>query len=60
MSEFKIGDTVTLKSGGPRMTVKDPSRDINGKPHVECRWFDKNDVWCMTHFLPDELRKMAE
>lgn len=39
MDDFKIGDLVHLKSGGPRMTVKsvDPK---NGR--VYCQWFAGN------------------
>jgi len=44
--EFKKGDTVKLKSGGPRMTVKAvgafPSRGID--QGVSCTWFQGNDL----------------
>lgn len=37
---FKIGDTVALKSGGPRMTVAGAAED-----GVTCTWFDaKNEL----------------
>jgi uncharacterized protein YodC (DUF2158 family)/DNA-binding winged helix-turn-helix (wHTH) protein len=41
MDDFKIGDLVHLKSGGPRMTVKsvDPQ---NGR--VYCQWFTGNTL----------------
>lgn len=34
--EFKIGQTVRLKSGGPLMTITDFIDD-----EIECIWFDK-------------------
>ncbi|HEX8283258.1 MAG TPA: DUF2158 domain-containing protein [Pyrinomonadaceae bacterium] len=33
---FKVGDIVQLKSGGPKMTVKDPMA-VNDNVH--CQWF---------------------
>jgi uncharacterized protein YodC (DUF2158 family) len=37
--EFAKGETVTLKSGGPTMTVSDPKMEIGGL--VEVVWFSK-------------------
>jgi uncharacterized protein YodC (DUF2158 family) len=37
---FKIGDTVQLKSGSPRMTVTVVGMTADGKEVVECAWFD--------------------
>jgi uncharacterized protein YodC (DUF2158 family) len=37
---FKVGDTVQLKSGSPRMTVTVVSTAADGKEVVECAWFD--------------------
>ena len=37
---FKIGDTVQLKSGSPRMTVTVVGVNADGKEVVECAWFD--------------------
>ena len=40
MSEnFKVGDTVRMRSGGPRMTVTAVGGD-NDVPKVTCVWFD--------------------
>lgn len=41
MEEFKAGDVVVLKSGGPRMTVQGEG-DFEGQ--VLCQWFDKGEV----------------
>ena len=41
--EFKIGDVVQLKSGGPYMTVV--SLNENSMTHtgqIKCQWFEKN------------------
>jgi uncharacterized protein YodC (DUF2158 family) len=37
---FKIGDTVQLKSGSPRMTVTVIGTTADGKEVIECAWFD--------------------
>ncbi|HEY2227040.1 MAG TPA: DUF2158 domain-containing protein [Xanthobacteraceae bacterium] len=37
---FKVGDTVQLKSGSPRMTVTVIGLTADGKEVVECAWFD--------------------
>lgn len=42
MANFKIGDTVTLKSGGPLMTVNRPSSSDN--TDIICVWFDDGTV----------------
>ena len=45
MSQFKAGDVVELKSGGPRMTVTELADFSAGmgtgpKDGVKCEWFD--------------------
>lgn len=45
MAEFKKGDVVVMRSGGPKMTVVDLG-DYSGygpgpKDGVKCQWFDK-------------------
>jgi uncharacterized protein YodC (DUF2158 family) len=37
MSEFKIGDVVQLKSGGPKMTVT----KVSAEGYL-CRWFQQD------------------
>jgi uncharacterized protein YodC (DUF2158 family) len=41
--QFKVGDTVRLKSGGPVMTVSSLTKDLKNKPMVNTVWFDKKD-----------------
>jgi uncharacterized protein YodC (DUF2158 family) len=40
MSEFKLGDVVRLKSGGPDMTVRTIGSDGDNEQVVFCDWFD--------------------
>jgi uncharacterized protein YodC (DUF2158 family) len=37
---FKVGDTVQLKSGSPRMTVTVVGMTADGREIIECAWFD--------------------
>ncbi|CNL10553.1 DUF2158 domain-containing protein [Yersinia enterocolitica] len=43
ISEPRIGELVTLKSGGPTMTIK----NVEFKPHggciLKCAWFTKDE-----------------
>jgi len=42
--QFKIGDVVTLRSGGPDMTVDailKPEDESSG-PRIRCYWFEKD------------------
>ena len=50
MPDFKVGDVVMLKSGGPSLTVC--GRDING---VECMWFSNDGVIQNELFPPKVL-----
>jgi uncharacterized protein YodC (DUF2158 family) len=52
---FKIGDTVQLKSGSPRMTVTVVGMTADGKEVVECAWFDGTQRQNGS-FPPDALR----
>lgn len=38
-SDFSIGDVVSLKSGGPRMTVESISEEEDGTTTAHCSWF---------------------
>ena len=45
MSEFKKGDVVRLKSGGPRMTVQSVGNFTLIEDGVKCVWFsDKKEL----------------
>jgi uncharacterized protein YodC (DUF2158 family) len=50
VSNFKPGDVVELKSGGPKMTIE--SIDADG---CFCRWFIDKKIECGT-FKPETLR----
>ena len=41
MADFKVGDVVQLKSGGPKMTVASTKSNAAG---ILCTWFDESDV----------------
>ena len=45
-NQFKVGDTVRLKSGGPLMTVSSLATDLDGSPLINTVWFDKNHTEC--------------
>ncbi len=55
MADWKKGDLVELKSGGPRMTVD----DIQGNGRLYCYWFDgteqKNAL-----FSPESVKPSPE
>lgn len=41
-TEFKSGDVVRLKSGGPAMTVsRELKSETTARPAVECVWYDE-------------------
>lgn len=43
MEDFKVGDIVKLKSGGPKMTVSNTDKGIDDKNVIECIWFQKEN-----------------
>jgi uncharacterized protein YodC (DUF2158 family) len=54
--EFKVGDVVQLRSGGPRMTVQ----SINASTKdVECTWFDGSERF-KDMFQPEMLKIVGE
>ncbi|WP_297554754.1 DUF2158 domain-containing protein [uncultured Alistipes sp.] len=59
--DFKIGDVVVLKSGGPKMTVSEyPIKMIDGSENhaqVQCKWFNEDNHLTQSIFHVDELKK---
>lgn len=51
MAQFKPGDTVRLKSGGPLMTVHTVQTDGD----IWCEWFDKSEKPQGKSFPPHSL-----
>lgn len=51
MAQFKVGDVVQLKSGGPKMTVAEVLSD--GK--LWCQWFIKPNEPKGASFAPEVL-----
>ncbi len=50
MSEFKKGDVVVMRSGGPKMTVADIGDYSGGfstgpQDGVKCQWFEKTKMF---------------
>ena len=46
--EFKVGDIVVLKSGGPDMTIEEyPTLGTIGEDYTKakCVWFNKNELY---------------
>ena len=55
--QYKIGDTVILKSGGPIMTIVDI--DINTN-QVECCWFNEQNDRQIEEFPIDTIKLIDE
>ena len=61
MADFKEGDVVQLKSGGPPMTIKeiaDYSVDESGSLSASCVWFDGKNP-CTGIFPLPALQKVS-
>lgn len=57
MTQFQIGDVVQLKSGGPVMTVENPSFQSNPGPVVRCEWFDAKGLKQIGVFKEEMLER---
>ena len=53
--EFKLGDRVRHKTGGPHMIITDLESD-----HVWCRWMDKSGHAQTNSFIPEELEHVEK
>jgi uncharacterized protein YodC (DUF2158 family) len=55
---FKLGDVVQLKSGGPKMTVQHIVADDDfgvSRNDLNCQWFDDKDILKSAIFKPETL-----
>ena len=52
---FKKGDVVQLKSGGPKMTIAEIVHE-GGSQMVHCRFFDKSNDFKVAEFDESELK----
>ena len=57
--EFKVGDVVQLKSGGPLMTVTYVGEQ-DGAPRVWCSWFVNNTKEEKGTFPPAALTAVSD
>ena len=53
LADFKIGDVVQLKSGGPKMTV-----DAYRTGGLTCVWHSKDDTFQHCNIRPETLVKV--
>lgn len=60
MNEFKVGDVVELKTGGPSMTVQSlgGTGTVQGKK-LMCSWFDETKKLQEGYFAPETLIKSS-
>jgi uncharacterized protein YodC (DUF2158 family) len=59
-TQFKPGDVVQLKSGGPKMTVSAAESSATGKVQYICEWFDADLKRLSAIFTPPVLKLAAE
>lgn len=57
MSDFKVGDVVRLRSGGPEMTVT--ATNLGESKNLRCEWFESGSVKIST-FPAAALEKAAD
>ena len=58
MQEFKPGDIVTLKSGGPKMTVSEIENLRNGRIIIVCEYFLNGNIH-QTKLYSETLEKSS-
>jgi uncharacterized protein YodC (DUF2158 family) len=54
--KYKVGDVVTLKSGGPAMTVNDYQVTSSGDLEVHCCWFSADNEIRFTCFSESAVK----
>lgn len=54
-TEWKSGDLVKLKSGGPLMTIQ--SKNANASSYFNCVWFDSDEKPNKESFHADTLEE---
>jgi uncharacterized protein YodC (DUF2158 family) len=56
VEQFNVGDVVTLKTGGPRMTVTyvGPT-EVDGGDWLLCQWFDEHGEFRQDKFELDAV-----
>ena len=54
MSDFKVGDVVQLKSGGPTMTIQRMYPNST-PPDAKCKWFDEKSATKEEDFALESL-----
>jgi uncharacterized protein YodC (DUF2158 family) len=52
--QINAGDIVSLKTGGPLMTVSERQESDDGAVILRCEWFFGGEL-CKDSFFPDEL-----
>jgi len=57
--DFRSGDLVQLKSGGPMMTVEEVRQESKGT-RVWCTWFDHQHKRMTDDFTQDVLKKIEK
>jgi len=55
MVNFKVGDLVQVKSGGPKMTVN----DADDSDQIQCQWFSGTKLHS-GYFNANSLQKFVE
>lgn len=54
--QFNVGDVVTLKAGGPRMTVTYVGVSRESGEWLTCQWFDEHGELRQEKFAHDKVR----
>lgn len=60
MAQFKTGELVRLKSGGPDMTVSVQKDDGMGAIRVYCDWFNVNHMAQSGAYAPEMLELVTK